>query len=134
MDELIAQLLALAVAWSGYPAPTIVPAVHIVPAARIPCPCAGFYAYIKRFHSYGGAPENTGELLLRDDVDLHALYGRSILLHELVHALQAQQGPAEYGSALWFRREREAYKIQYRFLRAGRFAEHDDRWLPAGGD
>lgn len=134
MDELIAQLLALAAAWSGYPVPATVPAVHIVSAARIPCPCAGFYAYIKRFHSYGAAPENTGELLLRDDVDLSGLYGRSILLHELVHALQAQQGAAEYGSALWYRREREAYQVQYRFLRAGRFAERKDRQLPAGED
>ncbi len=62
------------------------------------------------------------------------LYGRSILLHELVHALQAQQGAAEYGSALWYRREREAYQVQYRFLRAGRFAERKDRQLPAGED
>ena len=28
MDELVAQLLALAVAWSGYPAPASVPAVR----------------------------------------------------------------------------------------------------------
>jgi hypothetical protein len=134
MDELVAQLLVLAVAWSGYPAPATMPAVHIVSAARIPCPCAGFYAYITRFHSYGAAPERTGEVLLRDDVDLHGLYGRSILLHELVHALQGQQGAAEYGSGLWYRREREAYRIQYRFLRASRFAERNDRRLPAGED
>ena len=92
MDELIAQLLTLAVAWSGYPAPATVPAVHIVSAARIPCRCPGFFGYTARIHGYGAAPEFSGELLLRDDVDLHGTYGRSILLHELVHALQAQEG------------------------------------------
>jgi len=134
VDELIAQLLALAVGWSGYPAPATAPPVHIVSAAQIPCQCAGFYAYITRFHSYGEAPETTGEVLLRDDVDLQGLYGRSILLHELVHSLQAQRGAAEFGSPLWYQREREAYWIQHRYLRAGRFAERKEKRLPAGDD
>ena len=133
MDELIAQLLALAIAWSGYPAPAATPAVHIVSAARIPCRCAGFYAYITRFHGYGES-ETTGEVLLRDDVDLHGSYGRSILLHELVHSLQAQRGAAEFGSPLWYQREREAYWIQYRYLRADRVAAHKEKRLPAGDD
>jgi hypothetical protein len=129
MDELIAQLLTLAVAWSGYPAPATPPAVHIVSAARIPCRCPGFFGYTARIHGYGGTSDLSGELLLRDDVDLHGPYGRSILLHELVHALQAQEGSAEYGSPLWYRREREAYRVQFRFLRASGFA-HTGGHLP----
>ena len=129
MDELIAQLLALAVAWSGYTAPATAPVVHIVPAAQIPCPCAGFYAYRTRFHGYS-QPETTGEVLLRDDVDLRGSYGRSILLHELVHSLQAQRGAAEFGTPQWYQREREAYWIQHRYLRADRLAAHKERRLP----
>jgi hypothetical protein len=128
VDELIAQLLTLAVAWSGYPAPATPPAVHIVSASQMPCRCPGFFAYSKWIYGYGVAHEIPEELLLRDDVDLHEAYGRSILLHELVHALQAQEGPAEYGSPLWYRREREAYHVQFRFLRASGFAHAGRRF------
>lgn len=131
MDELIAQLLTLAVAWSGYPALVTPPAVHVVSAAQIPCRCAGFFRYATWRHGYGATLESPAELLLRDDVDLHGPYGRSILLHELVHALQAQEGPAGYGSPLWHQREREAYLVQFRFLRASRFAAHREQRGPA---
>jgi hypothetical protein len=118
MTDLIAHLLHLAAAWTGYPEPAVPPEVHIVSAAKIPCPCLGVFLYSRRVSSYGTTFTIPARLLLHHDVDLAHPYGRSILLHELVHALQAQEGPAEFGSPLWHRREREAYRVQYRFLRA----------------
>ena len=122
MTDLIAQLLQLAAAWTGYPEPAVPPEVHIVSAAEIPCPCLGVFLYSRQFAGYGATVSVPARLLLRQDVDLQDPYGRSILLHELVHALQAQEGPAEFGSPLWYRREREAYRVQHRFLRASGLA------------
>jgi hypothetical protein len=118
MTDLVAQLLRLVVAWTGYPEPAVLPVVHIVSAAEMPCPCLGAFLYSRQLTGYGTMVVTPARLLLRDDVDLQQPYGRSILLHELVHALQAHQGPAGFGSAVWHRREREAYRVQYRFLRA----------------
>jgi len=118
MDALIAQLLHLAVAWTGYSEPASVPVVQVVSAEQMPCPCMGFFGYSMQIQGYGATIELPARLLLREDVDLSKPYGSSILLHELVHALQAQQGPAQYGSTLWQRREHEAYQVQFRFLRA----------------
>ncbi len=118
MDALIAQLLQLAVAWTGYPEPIPIPTVQIVSAQQMPCPCMGLFEYGTRIQGYGSTFEGHARLLLRQDVDLSTPYGASILLHELVHALQAQQGAAQYGSPTWHRREREAYQVQFRFLRA----------------
>lgn len=117
MTDLVAELLALAAAWTGYPEPAVPPEVHIVSAAEMPCPCLGAFLYSRQFMGYGTTVVTPARLLLRDDVDLQQPYGRSILLHELVHVLQAPRGPAAFGSPLWHRREREAYRVQYRFLR-----------------
>jgi hypothetical protein len=118
MDALIAQLLRLAVAWTGYPEPDVTPVVQIVSAQQMPCPCMGFFRYSTQIQGYGATIEAAGYLLLREDVDLSTPHGSSILLHELVHALQGQHGPAQYGSPIWHRREREAYQVQFRYLRA----------------
>jgi len=117
MTELIAELLHLAAAWTGYPEPAMPPDIHIAKAADMPCRCLGVYLYAKPTTGYGGATVLApAQLMLRDDVDLAEPYGRSILLHELVHALQAQRGSAEFASRVWYRREREAYLVQSRFL------------------
>ena len=84
----------------------------------------GMFRYARRIQGYGATLEVPAELLLRDEVNLETLLGRSILLHELVHALQAQEGPAEYGSPLWSAREREAYRVQLRFLRSSGVSLH----------
>ncbi|MBX9965526.1 MAG: hypothetical protein K2Y35_20885 [Burkholderiales bacterium] len=115
--ELVAALLRVIVAWSGQPWPAHIPPVEIVPSASMPCNCQGFFAYARESRGYGGVTRIPERLLLRDDVNLATALGRSILLHELVHALQAQSGPAEYGTPLWYRRERQAYAFQARYLR-----------------
>lgn len=102
---LLAELLALAAAWSGYPPVETLPAIEQRPAVEMPCPCPAIYLY-------------DGRMLLARELDTGTAHGRSIVLHELVHHLQAQEGPAEYGTPLWYTREREAYRVQYRYLRA----------------
>jgi hypothetical protein len=114
--ELVAVLLRVIVAWSGQPWPAHVPTVEVLPAVSMPCNCQGFFAYARESRGYGGTTRIPERLLLRDDVNLATPLGRSILLHELVHAMQAQNGPAEVGTPLWHRRERQAYALQVRYL------------------
>lgn len=116
MNALIAELLALAVAWTGYALPAAVPALEVASANEMPCPCMGFFGYARRVQGYGVAFDIPARLMLRRDVDTDTALGRSILLHELVHALQAQRGTAAYGTSEWHRREREAYRVQARYL------------------
>jgi hypothetical protein len=130
VNELIAQLLRLAALWSGYDEPPQVPTVLVVAQPQMPCACAGAFRYASRSFAYGGALEHPARLFLREDVNLDGALGRSILLHELVHALQAQHGPARYGTPLWHQREREAYRVQYRYLRATGMAMHGELYLP----
>jgi hypothetical protein len=130
MNDLLAHLLHLAMAWTGYVGPEALPEVEVVVAAQMPCDCMGVFLYTRRFHGYGTSVQYPARLLLRKDVDLDSAYGRSILLHELVHALQAKDGPAEFASPLWYRREREAYRVQWRFLRASGLAMHRSLNLP----
>lgn len=116
MSDLVAILLHLAVSWSGQPMPPATPTLEILPAAQMPCNCQGFFGYARREPGYGAVIEFPARLLLREDVDLGTPLGRSILLHELVHAVQAQDGPAEFGTPLWYQRERQAYRLQARYL------------------
>jgi hypothetical protein len=130
MDALIAELLGLAMAWSGHGEPPLLPALEVVSEAQMPCKCAGAFLYATRTVGYGGAIQHPARLLLRGDVNLESVLGRSILLHEIVHALQAQHGPAAYGTPLWHQREHEAYRIQHRYLRASGMAMRRQRYLP----
>lgn len=116
MDTLISELLGFALAWTGYVPPAALPALEVVTAAEMPCPCLGFFGYARRVPGYGTAMQIPARLMLRADVNVESAMGRSILLHELVHALQAQHGPAQYGTGEWHRREREAYRVQARYL------------------
>src|SRR5215211_7611694 len=104
MDALIAELLRLAVAWTGYPEPASVPVVQIVSTAQMPCPCLGFFGYSTQVQGYGATIKVPAYLLLHEDIDLSTPHGSSILLHELVHALQAERGAAQYGTSEWHRR------------------------------
>lgn len=118
MDRLVTELLFLASLWTGIPAPASVPDVERPLPAEMPCRCLGFYAYGATLVAYGAVAPAPDRLLVRSDVDLASPMGRSILFHELVHALQATRGPAATGSAEWQRRERQAYRLQHRFLEA----------------
>lgn len=99
---------------AGYPVPDTWPEIHRMPAPEIaervcgaPCPIAA--AYI------------TGEGILIDEkLDLVMdAFGQSVLLHELVHAAQDENGA--YREMLVCRRhterEYEAYRVQDEYLR-----------------
>jgi len=118
MDPLVAELLFLASLWTGISAPAALPGVERPSPEAMPCRCLGFYAYGATLVGYGAVAPAPDRLLVRSDVDLTSPMGRSILFHELVHALQATRGPAATGSAEWQRRERQAYRLQHRFLEA----------------
>lgn len=127
MEPLVASLLRIAVLWTGMPDPEAMPPVEVLARAEMPCACMGFFAYARSETGYGVAMDVPARLILREDVDLGTVYGRGILLHELVHLLQAQAGPAAYGTSTWYAREREAYRVQYRYLR-----EHGSPVIPIG--
>ena len=71
-----------------------------------PCPVYGWYP-------------RSGTVYLDGALDLdHDLFARSVLVHELVHVLQDQRDHARapYDCATWQDREREALRVQYRWL------------------
>lgn len=126
MENLVAQLVQLAIAWTAYGPPAALPAVEFVPRHDMPCSCLGYFGYERSIPGYGHVTRIPARLLLREDVDIDTAIGRSILLHELVHALQANAGPASFGTPEWHRREREAYRVQARFL------SHSNVHVPSG--
>ncbi len=122
LDEaaLIDALLDALPSLSRYPRPVEPPRLVYLPSAQlraqactVPCPVLAYYA--------GGR-----DIFLDHSLNpLISLFDRSILLHEMVHYLQAQQeeemrtlesaGPRER-CRIWYAREREAYAIQQNFL------------------
>lgn len=122
LDEpaLIEALLEALPSLSRYPRPAEPPRLVYLPTAQlraqacsVPCPVLAYYA--------GGR-----DIFLDHSLNpLISLFDRSVVLHEMVHYLQAQQ--AEEARALeaagsrercriWYAREYEAYAIQQSFL------------------
>lgn len=116
MEKLIAELVQLASLWTGYAIPDRLPPLERLAPSDMPCSCIGFYAYGRKTVAYGIVGNAPDRLMIRSDLDVESPMGRSILFHELVHALQAARGPAATGSREWQRRERQAYTLQYRYL------------------
>lgn len=118
--ELLNALLDALPGLSRYPRASEPPKVVYLPRAELrakacntPCPVLGYYA--------GGR-----EIFLDHSLNpLISLFDRSILLHEMVHYLQAQQeeemrafegaGPRQR-CRIWYEREHEAYAVQQVFL------------------
>jgi hypothetical protein len=115
LASLVAELFAAIHLMSGYPLPAEPPVIHFVPQAQLaemvcqrPCRVRAVY-----FRDSGVYVDETLDLL-GEDLD------RSILLHELVHHVQAVTG--RYDSLAsecrrWTASEREAYSLQSRYLR-----------------
>lgn len=102
--RLLLELLLLASDLSGYPVPERLPVVLVVGAAEMPCLCRGAYV--------------DGTLWVDEQADLHLPFGRSVLVHELIHHLQHHAlGPARSGAAR-FAREVETHDVQNRYLAA----------------
>ncbi len=114
LASLATELLAAIHLMSGYPAPADSPQIHVVPQAQIA-------------EKFCGKPCRVRAIYLRDEgvylddtLDLAgSSLDRSILLHELVHHVQAVSGG--YGGnppdcERWNRAEIEAYSLQNRYL------------------
>lgn len=56
---------------------------------------------------------DTGRITLANSVDLDTIYGQSVLLHEMVHAVQHRDGEIPPCSAHF---EHEAYAVQAAYL------------------
>lgn len=115
LTQLVASLLVTIAGYTGYAIPGEPPAVHFVTHAMLeqracqrPCP-------VLAFTTAGG------EILLDIRLNIGAdAAATSILVHELTHFLQQASvaNPAPVTCATWMAREREAYDVQYRWLRA----------------
>lgn len=114
MEDLLPELMNALKRLANYPVPETLPKVHRAPHAKIeeiacgrPCPALGAYL--------------PGEGIYLDEAlqPETNVFARSVLLHELVHYVQDVSARWLKSGELcdrWFRREKEAYAIQERFL------------------
>lgn len=112
--ELVRDLALEAVAITGLSMPAVLPPVVLVDKDTVAkYACAGKCRAMGAYHpSYGIALDQTLDPL-NDDL------ARSILLHELVHYLQHENGLyADHSECTrWLKREEHAYSAQNKFLR-----------------
>jgi len=117
-------MLLVIQAIAAYPAGEALPAVHIMADAELQQKACGRPCWVKAFYD----PEQG--IFLSKSVDFeHDTYGRSILLHELVHYAQSSSGRFEAARDPCERRnaeEYEAYEIQNRYLSM----QNDPRSIP----
>jgi hypothetical protein len=119
LAEIVAELLLFAQITTGYAPAVARPDVVFVSQAELqrqacknPCKILGWYP-------------NGSTVYLDKRLDPFAnLQARGILLHELVHYLQHENGAYKDASACmnWARREREAYKVQAAWLQRNNVA------------
>ncbi len=129
LTKLVAELLLVVQAMSGYQLPDANPEVTFLAAdelqARVcgkPCPIYGWFP-----------PGNT--IYLDDTLDpVNDLRSRSILLHELVHFTQQENGTyrADRPCKMWLKNEWEAYDIQLRWLTSIRAPRDTLPWMTSG--
>jgi hypothetical protein len=140
LASLVTELLTTIHLLSGYPTVSVQPEIHRLPQAVIAdrvChkPC-GVRAYYRP--DWG--------VLLDESLKVQSdSFDRSILLHELVHHVQAATGRFEAMPSAcdrWNAAEREAYSLQNRYLEEVNSAKHiamsgwvarcDEKDSPAG--
>ena len=121
LSKLVGELLIAIHALTGHPLPARVPEVAFLPHAVLeqqvcgrPCAVYGWFP-----------PGDTIYLDQRLD-PLEDVYARGILLHELVHFLQQEEGAFAPPTSCqaWVEREREAFEVQLRWLAAQRATGH----------
>ena len=114
LSSLVAELLAAIHLLSGYAPPTVPPVVHVVPQSAIQ------EQFCRRPCRLRAAYDATLGVFIDENLDIAKnTFDRSILLHELVHHVQAVSGRFDMGSSDCMRRnsaEQEAYFIQNRYL------------------
>jgi len=114
LTSLLAELFAAIHLLSGYAPPTVPPEIHRVPQAVIQA------NFCSRSCPIRAAYDATRGVFIDEKLDVaNSIFDRSILLHELVHHVQAVSGRFDMGSSDCMRRnsaEHEAYFIQNRYL------------------
>ena len=129
LTKVMAELLLVVQAMSGYQLPSVLPEVtflapHVL-QARVcgkPCPIYGWFP-----------PGDT--IYLDNTLDpVNDLRSRSILLHELVHFTQQENGAyrADRPCTMWLKNEWEAYDIQLRWLASIRAPRDTLPWMMTG--
>lgn len=113
LGDLIAELLVATQLISGYPAPAEPPVVEFLTAETLqeracsgPCAVLGWY-------------EHGSSIYLDESLyPLNDARAQAILVHELVHYLQEENGAFGLPQTCerWVAREGEAYTVQYRWL------------------
>lgn len=114
LSSLLTELFTAIQLVSGYPLPERMPEVHFVPQQVIQQKfCNGPCRVPAAYHTEEGVYFDESLDLVRNS------YNRSILVHELVHHLQASSGLFNSNMSECqriTRDEREAYDIQNRYL------------------
>ena len=122
LGKLVKELLLAIHLLSGYPIPEEPPSVEFLPHAELEERACGRPCQV-----FGWFPE--GQTVYLDDrLDpLASIAARGILLHELVHFLQQEEGAFAVAPncEAWLEREREAYYIQLRWLAEQRAPPHN---------
>ena len=57
------------------------------------------------------------KIYYREDLDLSNSFTKSILIHEFVHHIQANSGFVATDCNIWYKNEKEAYRLQAKYLR-----------------
>lgn len=112
--DLILELLVATQLIAGYPAPPAAPVVEFLTAEALqeracgePCKVLGWY-------------EHGSSIYLDESLyPLNTVRARAILVHEMVHYLQEDNGAFGVPRTCerWAAREQEAYTVQYRWLK-----------------
>ncbi|HWQ37931.1 MAG TPA: DUF6647 family protein [Burkholderiales bacterium] len=114
LSSTVVELFAAIQFLSGYPAPDRLPEVHAVQQSWIQSEVCVKSCRVPAFYDPARGVFIDEKLDLKGDT-----FDRSILLHELVHHVQARSGRFEYLPSECERRnaeEREAYSIQNKYL------------------
>lgn len=114
LSSLVAELFTAIHLLSGYAPPTVPPVMNVVPQSAIR------EQFCRRPCRIRAAYDATLGVFIDENLDVaNNTFDRSILLHELVHHVQAVSGRFDMGSSDCMRRnlaEQEAYFIQNRYL------------------
>ena len=70
----------------------------------------------------------SGEILINNEIDIASLFGRSVLLHEIVHAAQFSSGDISPESCTGLL-ESEAYRVQASYLEKHDLAKEASNFL-----
>lgn len=115
MNELLVALITWIHAVSGLPVPTDLPEVKRADTVELCAVVHGGDACNPLLPTLAGAYDDEGTILLLHAWKPDNAYDLSLLVHELAHFMQDRSG-ASY--ACLGAREREAYRIQDRFLQS----------------